>query len=99
MSFTEFEKSIGSIALKDLASHWNDARGNRTMPAWSDLKPRHIVKALPIIWVYTYDVKTDAFTGRLAGERSAERRRWFDRATLGDAGRSAGRTSGQRVRL
>jgi len=72
MSFAEFEKSIGSIALRDLAGHWNDARGNRTMPAWSDLKPRQIVKALPIIWAYTYDEKTDAFTGRLAGDRIVE---------------------------
>jgi hypothetical protein len=72
MSFAEFEKSIASLALKDLADHWNDARGNRTMPAWTDLKPKQIVKALPIIWAYTYDVKTDAFTGRLAGDRIVE---------------------------
>jgi len=72
MSFTEFEKSISSNSLRDLAGHWNDARGNRTMPAWSDLKPRQIVKTLPIIWAYTYDVKSDTFTGRLAGDRIVE---------------------------
>lgn len=72
MSFAEFERSIGSAALKDLAGHWNDARGSRTMPAWSDLKPTQMSKALPIIWAYTYDVKTDAFTGRLAGDRIVE---------------------------
>jgi hypothetical protein len=72
MSFAEFEKSIASVALKSLALHWNEARGNRTMPAWSDIKPRQISKALPIIWAYTYDVQNDAFTGRVAGDRVVE---------------------------
>src|ERR1700722_20276042 len=72
MRFAEFEKSIASVALRNLAHHWNVARGNRTMPAWSDIKPRQISNVLPIIWAYTYDVKNDAFTGRLAGDRIVE---------------------------
>jgi hypothetical protein len=72
MSFAEFEKSIASVALKTLARHWNEARGNRTMPAWCDIKPRKISNVLPIIWAYTYDVQNDAFTGRVAGDRIVE---------------------------
>ena len=72
MSFAEFEKSIASVALKNLARHWDEARGNRTMPAWCDIKPGQISNVLPIIWAYTYDVQNDAFTGRVAGDRIVE---------------------------
>ena len=72
MSFAEFEGSIVSVALKNLARHWNEARGNRTMPAWGDIKPGQISNVLPIIWAYTYDAQNDVFTGRVAGDRIVE---------------------------
>jgi hypothetical protein len=72
VSFAEFEESIASVALKNLAHHWNEARGIRTMPAWCDIKPGKITNVLPIIWAYTYDVQNDAFTGRVAGDRIVE---------------------------
>jgi hypothetical protein len=69
MNFAQFEESIASVALRSLARHWNEARGNRAMPAWGDIKPERIVNVLPIIWAYTYDAQNDVFTGRLAGDR------------------------------
>src|SRR6202012_3167313 len=54
MPFAQFEESIGSVALKNLARNWNEARGDRTMPDWSDIKPSQISNVLPIIWAYTY---------------------------------------------
>ena len=69
MSFVEFEKSITSPVLKNLARHWNEARGNQPTPTWSDIKPRQIADALPIIWAYDYDEQSDAFVGRIAGDR------------------------------
>ena len=69
MAFREFEQAIVSPALKHVAAHWNEARGERNMPAWSDIKPARIVAELPIIWCYTYDRANDSFTGRLAGDQ------------------------------
>jgi hypothetical protein len=69
MSFIAFEKAIISPALKIIALHWNDARGTRTMPGWSDIKPGAIASHLPIVWSYKYDRANDSFTSRLAGER------------------------------
>ncbi len=72
MSYTEFEESITSPDLKTLARHWNDARGSKAMPAWPDIKPGKISSVLPIVWAYTYDAQTEAFTGRIAGDRIVE---------------------------
>lgn len=69
MSFEIFEATIVSPALKAVARHWNQARGARKMPAWSDIKPSAIAAHLPIVWAYKYDRATDTFTGRLAGDR------------------------------
>lgn len=69
MSFGAFEKAIVSPALKIVALHWNDVRGARKMPGWSDIRPGAIAGHLPIVWSYKYDRATDSFTGRLAGER------------------------------
>ncbi len=69
MSFRDFEGAIVSPALKSVARHWNEVRGTRRMPAWSDIKPAAIAAHLPIVWSYRYDRETDTFTGRLAGER------------------------------
>jgi hypothetical protein len=68
MSFLEFYNAIASPDLKAVARHWNEARGDHPMPAWIDVNPRAIKKQLHIIWSYTYDLETNAFIGRLAGE-------------------------------
>jgi hypothetical protein len=69
MSFEQFHHAIVSPALKNVAAHWNDARGPRPMPAWADIKPAAIAAQLPIVWCYRYDLTTDTFVGRLAGEQ------------------------------
>jgi hypothetical protein len=69
MSFAEFEKAIVSEDLKSVARHWDEARGGKQMPSWRDLKPKRIAGQLPIVWSYSYDTASDAFTGRLAGDR------------------------------
>jgi hypothetical protein len=68
MSFSDFYNSIASPELKAVARHWNEIRGSRPIPAWTDIHPRAITRQLPIIWSYTYDLEADLFTGRLAGE-------------------------------
>jgi hypothetical protein len=68
MNFLDFYNAITSPDLKAVASHWNEARGDRPMPRWIDINPRAIKKQLHIIWSYTYDSGTDSFIGRLAGE-------------------------------
>ncbi|MBU6297803.1 MAG: PAS domain-containing protein [Alphaproteobacteria bacterium] len=69
MSFQAFEQAITSPALKRVAQHWNNVRGSRLMPGWSDISPSRISGQLSIIWSYRYDRVADAFTGRLAGDQ------------------------------
>lgn len=67
MNFAHFYSAIESDALKHVAAHWHEARGQRRLPAWHDLQPSHMANQLKLIWVYKYDRQTELFTGRLAG--------------------------------
>lgn len=67
-SFERFVAAIEQEALRDIAHHWNDARGARRMPAWADIDPVKIARHLPYVWSWKYDRGADTFTGRLAGE-------------------------------
>ena len=69
MNFQAFEQSIVSPALKHVAAHWNEVRGSRAMPSWSDIRPLHIKAELPLTWSYKYDKTADALIGRLAGDQ------------------------------
>jgi len=69
MSFKALENATQADVLRELLHHWNDARGNRRMPAWSDLKPAAMKAVLPYVWSWKYDRANDRFTGRLAGDR------------------------------
>ena len=71
MSFGEFESWIQAPALKQVAAHWQEARGDRAMPAWPDIKPARIAAHLSNVWSFRYDAATDDFYGRLVGERIA----------------------------
>ena len=71
MIYSDFERSIKSDALKQVAAHWNDARRDRLMPRWADIKPSSIAAHLSIVWSFRYDAAKDEFTGRLVGERIA----------------------------
>jgi hypothetical protein len=68
MNFTEFESGIGSPALQEVVAYWNQARRERPMPAWSDIKPARIASHLSLIWSFRYDRAGGGFTGRLVGE-------------------------------
>ena len=67
MSFSAFEQSIESHALKRVAHHWNEVRGARAMPGWTSLRLSQIEKLMPIIWAYRYDRAADRFIGLQAG--------------------------------
>jgi hypothetical protein len=69
MSFGEFESWIKAPALRQVAAHWHEVRGDRAMPSWSDLKPSRIAAHLSYVWSFRYDAETDDFYGRLVGER------------------------------
>ena len=68
MSFQEFLSVVESPDLRQVAQHWNDARGGKKIPAWADIDPAAIARQLRIIWSWKYDRAADRFTGRLAGE-------------------------------
>lgn len=71
MVYSDFERAIRSDALKQVAAHWNEARRERLMPRWADIKPSSIAAHLSIVWSFRYDAARDEFTGRLVGERIA----------------------------
>ena len=69
MSLERFEHSLESQALRKILRHWAEARADRRMPGWEDLKPSAIKDQLAIIWCWRFDSATREFIGRLAGER------------------------------
>jgi hypothetical protein len=71
MNYSDFERSIKSDALKQVAAHWNEVRRDRPMPRWADIKPSSIAAHLSIVWSFRYDAATEEFSGRLVGERIA----------------------------
>ena len=68
LSFAEFLDTVENPDLRAVALHWNEARGSKKMPGWSDIDPGAIGRQLRIVWSWKYDRATDRFTGRLAGE-------------------------------
>ena len=65
--FIAFRDRIQSPALRALADDWNEARGTRRMPDWSDIKPSPTAPYLGGIWAIDYDRTDQEFFGRLAG--------------------------------
>ena len=78
--FTCFLGRIEHPGLRTVASHWNDVRDDRLMPAWRDIDPTKIARQLGHVWAYSYDRDAESFTGRLAG---AEIERVFGKAFRG----------------
>jgi hypothetical protein len=68
MSFEAFFASVVSPDLQVIAAHWNQARGAKRMPAWSDIDPVAIGRRLRHVWSWKYDRSADEFVCRLAGE-------------------------------
>lgn len=71
MNFPPFEAWIKSDTLKDIALHWNEARQERWMPAWTDIRPSRIAAHLSSVWSFRYDLATNEFYGRLVGDKIA----------------------------
>src|SRR6185437_2924002 len=62
MSFETFLRAIASPALRDVALHWDAARGGyKQMPARQDIDPTAIAPHLPIVWLWRYDRETDTY--------------------------------------
>lgn len=75
MAFADFLAAIEAPSLREIATHWNDARGAKRMPRWEDIDPAKIAPHLSIIWAWKYERETDTFIGRLAGEAIIEAHR------------------------
>jgi hypothetical protein len=72
MCYSDFERDIRSPTLRRVARHWNDVRGERAMPDWTDIRPSNIAQQLSVIWSYRFDRDLEAFIGRLAGDQVEE---------------------------
>ena len=64
--------TIRSRALRLLLGHYLEVRGERRMPARSDIDAACLGPVLPIIWVNEYEPAADTFRYRLAGEEVNE---------------------------
>ena len=69
MLFDSFFSALTSPALKAIAAHWHEARGDDPMPRWERLRPARIAPHLTLVWAYRFDRASGDFFGRLAGER------------------------------
>jgi hypothetical protein len=69
MIFDEYDSWIRDPGLKEIAGHWNEARGARAMPSWANLRPARMAAYLSNVWSFRYDAAADDFYGRLVGER------------------------------
>jgi len=72
MSLEAFAEAAQSEFSRDLIRHWNETRGNRRMPGWSEIRPTLIKKTLPYLWSWKFNAKADLFTGRFAGQKVLE---------------------------
>jgi hypothetical protein len=68
MSFRDFHQTVISPDLQAIAAHWDAARGAKRMPAFRDIDPVMLGRALRYVWAWKYDRATGDFTNRLAGE-------------------------------
>ena len=65
--FKSLVDAISSPMLREIAQHWNEARGLKPMPTWADLSPSVLAPHFKWLWGFHYDPATGDFTGRLAG--------------------------------
>jgi hypothetical protein len=70
--FPDFLSVLQAPALRDIAQHWNEIRGERRIPGWRDIEPLKIARHLPIVWSWRYDRDAERFTGRLIGQTVAD---------------------------
>jgi hypothetical protein len=68
MRSDDLQIAINSPKLKRVFEHWREARENRLIPAWQDIRPIKIKAELPIVWSYRYDAIQDEFLGGIAGD-------------------------------
>lgn len=62
-----FPEHLLSSRFRSVFRHWNALRGDRLMPARSEIDPMAIRSALPCIWIYEREAD-GVFRCRLAGE-------------------------------
>jgi PAS domain len=72
MSLEALADAVESEHCRDLIRHWNETRGNRLMPGWSQIRPAAMKRALPYVWSWKFDRQSDIFTGRFAGAEVLE---------------------------
>jgi hypothetical protein len=66
--FQRFIATVNSPALRVIANHWNQVRGDRLMPTWADLSSSVLSPHFKILWGFQFDPQTGDFSGRLAGK-------------------------------
>lgn len=68
--FCEFRDRLVSPALRAIVDYCRHARGDKPMPAWSDLSPGRLAPYFKLLWAFKYDNVAGDFTARLASNRT-----------------------------
>jgi hypothetical protein len=74
-NFGSFLSHIQSPALRAVAGHWNEARGKKRMPSWTDISSPTLEPYFKMLWGFQYDAEAKEFRGWLAGNKL---RKWVD---------------------
>jgi hypothetical protein len=67
----EFRAALNAPELLTLFDYWQDIRGPRPMPLWSDIRAEEIAPALPRVWAWRLTADGDLRL-RLIGEKVLE---------------------------
>jgi len=79
--FTSFRGSIKSDALGTIADHWQSARGNKRLPAWTSIQPSCIASHLKRVFAFTYDRASREITRSVAGSQVLSLVGWEPKGT------------------
>jgi len=74
-NFESLMHRIQSPALRAIAQHWHEARGDNRIPSWTDLSSSALSPYSKMLWGFQYDPKAGEFRGWLAGDKL---RKWVD---------------------
>jgi len=64
--------ALASPALRAIAEHWNQVRGDRQMPTWADLSSSALLPHFKLLWGFHHNPAANEYTGLIAGGHVSE---------------------------
>ncbi len=67
-SIAELRERVASAVLGEVLTYWSSFYDRGVLPAFDDVEPWQIKKALPYVWIWRREVEADRFFCRVCGE-------------------------------